>query len=365
MKIEVDKDSFLKALQKVSNIISGRTTLQIMSNIKLVAVGDELIVSAADYELFITTRLKVEVEREGETTIPGKRLTNLVSKFIGESIVLDTDLNTHQTKIFCGTASFTLLGKETSDFPPLPEVMSTRNFELPVSNLLRAFEKISYSVSLDDARKVLHGVFCSIEDNMFNLVATDGKRLAMVEQNLEGYDGDNGSCIIPLKSSNELKRLLVGQDSVKIEIGESNIVFKTEESILISNLIEGEFPDYKQVIPKSFEKEFKLNTKEFLSKLDLVSLALVDRSSHVYVKLVNNELTFKAVSSIVGEGSDKMDIDFEYPEANISFNAGFLADPFRHTDADEVTFMMNTEATPIGIDGGDGFLYIIMPMKNK
>jgi DNA polymerase-3 subunit beta len=200
---------------------------------------------------------------------------------------------------------------------------------------------------------------------MFNLVATDGKRLAMVEQNLEGYDGDNGSCIIPLKSSNELKRLLVGQDSVKIEIGESNIVFKTEESILISNLIEGEFPDYKQVIPKSFEKEFKLNTKEFLSKLDLVSLALVDRSSHVYVKLVNNELTFKAVSSIVGEGSDKMDIDFEYPEANISFNAGFLADPFRHTDADEVTFMMNTEATPIGIDGGDGFLYIIMPMKNK
>ena len=364
MKIRVSKDTFQRALQKVANIIGKNSTLPILSNILLEARGDELTIVTTDLEVRVTARIPVEVEREGATTIPAKKLSALVSKFIKDEIMLDCD-EKHHTKICCGTASFMLLGLAPDDYPAVTEFTPVRSIKLDAGEVVRLFDKISYAVSLDDSRKVLHGVLCSVKENAFTAVATDGKRLALVEKILESFDGVDGDCIIPLKSANELKRILQGEETVTINIGEKMISFVTENTELSSTLIDGNYPNYKQVIPNSFSKSVTVDSSEFQSKLDLVSLALGDASAFVRLSFADNKLKFEAASTSIGEGCDFMDIEYDYPEVNISFNPVYLAAPFKHSDSDVITLKMNDGYSPVSIEGGEGFLYVIMPMRNK
>lgn len=365
MKIKVKREKLLDALHKLTSIIGSRNTLPVLSNVLFEAEGEKLHLTTTDLEVRISTRIESDVEREGKTTLPGKRLLSLVNKFKGDEIFIDCNEN-HHSEICCGTASFRLLGLAADDFP-LPVTFSPiRRMQMPEGDLARIIDQIYYAVSLDDSRKVLHGMLFSLKENTFTAVATDGKRLALVEKLMDDFTGEEGDCIVPLKSASELKRLLGKEGNVSIVIGENQILFETENSMMTSKLIEGNYPNYRQVIPASFSKTVEISSSEFLSTLELVSIAIADSSSSfVRLTFLDNRLSFAASSTDIGEGSDYLDIEYTGSEISISFNPVFIGDPFRHVHSDRVNIKLNDSFSPVGVEGGDGFLYVIMPMRNK
>lgn len=364
MKITVPKDSFQKALQKVTNIIGSRSTIPILANILLEVEVGELTLTTTDLEVRVTTKIPVNVEREGRTTIPAKKLLALVSKFPNSDVTLDCN-EQHHTRIICGTFNGMLLGLAPDDFPLPIEFSPVRTLKFEAQEIARMFDQISYAVSLDDSRKVLHGILCSVKENTFTAVATDGKRLALVEKILEGHTGNDGDSILPLKSANELKRLLAGETDVQVNIGDKQISFVTENAELSTKLIEGNYPNYRQVIPPSFSRSVEIDSAQFQSKLELVSLALADSSAFVKLTFDNNMLLFDASSANVGECTDSLPIEYNDGEINISFNPAYLVAPFKHSDADKIIMKMNDGFSPVAVEGGNGFLYVIMPMRNK
>jgi len=364
MKLTVKKDKLQKALGKVCNIIGSKSTLPVLANVLFEAKGGILTLTTTDLELRITTSVEANIEREGITTIPAKRISSLVGKFIDENVLLDCN-EKHHTDIVCGTAKFKLLGLPPDDFPTPVEFAPIKQIKFKEVDFNRILDQISYAVSLDDSRKVLHGILCSVNENAFTAVATDGKRLALVERAPDEFSGQEGDTIVPLKSANELKRILEKDGDVVLEFGEKQARFRTGRVEIFTKLIEGNYPNYRQVIPASFSKTVEIPVKDFISKLELVSIALSDNSAFIKMSFENGKLNLMAASNTVGEGADYINVGYEGEKIDISFNPAFLADPFRHTDADKINLKMNDGFSPVALESGDGFLYVIMPMRNR
>lgn len=365
MKVSVKRDQLMQAMQKVINIIGNRSTLPVLANILLEAQDNTLTLTSTDLEIRITNSIEATIEREGKTTIPAKKLAALVSRFLGDEVTLDCNEN-HHTKITCGTSEFKLLGLSDEDFPPPTEFPSTSHIKFKEVDFKKMLDKISYAVSLDDTRKVLHGILCSVKENTVTAVATDGKRLALVEKVPEEFTGEEGDTIIPLKAANEVKRILDNKDGiVHLEFGDKQACFRTDKVCLTTKLIEGNYPNYRQVIPVSFNKTLDIPAPTLLAKLELVSLALSDDSSYVILTFDEGKLQLQASSTNVGEGSDYLDVDFNEARIDISFNPSFLADPLKHCDADKIKVKLNDGYSPVALEADDGFLYVIMPMRNR
>jgi len=364
MKLTVKKDKLFKALQKVTNIIGSKSTLPVLGNVLFEAKGNQLTLTSTDLEIRITTTIEAQVEREGRTTIPAKKISSLVARFIDDSVLLDCN-EKHHTDIVCGSAKFKLFGLQPDDFPVAPEFTPIKTLKFKEADLLRIMDQISYAVSLDDSRKVLHGILCSVKDNTFTAVATDGKRLALVEKLPLSFTGAEGDSIVPLKSAAELKRVLEKEGEVTLEMGDKQARFKTSGVEIFTKLIEGNYPNYRQVIPAAFTKTIDIPVKDFIAKLELVSIALADTSAFIKLIFEEGKLNFSAASNNVGEGADSIAINYSGDRMEISFNPVFLADPFKHTDADKIHMKLNDAFSPVAIESGDGFLYVIMPMRNR
>ena len=366
MKVNLKKDALQKALMKVSNIIPNRTTLPVLANVLLEAENGKLTLTTTDLELRITTTIDAEVEVPGVTTLPAKRLLGLVSKFKGENLMMDSN-EKHHTQICCGTANFMILGLTPEDFPVPVDFQPLRSIKLKQPDFARILDRISYAVSIDDSRKVLQGILLSVKEGNMTAVATDGKRLALVEKLLEGTaEGADGDVIITIKVANEVKRILEKEGEVEMEIGEKQVVFRLNETVIYSKLIEGNYPNYRQVIPAGFNKNISVPTGDFVDALEIVSIPLSDASSSfVKITFTDNKLVFEANSNI-GEGKEYINIEYaDQEDISLSFNPQLLADPFKHIGVDSVIVKINDAFSPIALESGDGFLYVIMPMRNK
>jgi DNA polymerase III subunit beta len=364
MKISLNRQEFLNSLQKIINIVGNKSTLPVLANILFEAQNGKLTLTTTDLEIRVSAVLAAEIEMEGKTTLPAKKLFSMISKFMSDTVCIETN-EKHHSQIVCGSSKFMLLGLVADDFPLFKEFAIIKSLKMKEHDLSRMIDQISYAVSVDDSRKALHGILCSIKENTVVMAATDGKRLAVSERIAEEVSGESMDVIIPLKASNEVKRIMDGEELVKIEIGEKQVSFTTENVKIETKLIEGNYPNYRQVIPTEFSKVIEVDKNIIAAKLDLVSLALPDISSYIIVTFDNNQIVLNASSSSIGEGRDSIDIEYPYEKIEVSFNAAFLAAPLRHCDADKVKIKFNDNITPVAIEGGDGFLYVIMPLRNK
>ena len=365
MKLNIQRDSLLKALQRICNIIGSRTTLPVLANVLIEADGSNATLTTTDLELRITTTVEATVEASGRTTLPAKRLLGLVSKFRGESVSLSTN-EKHHTEIKCGTASFMLLGLGPEDFPLPAEFSFQRKLKLKQADLARIIDRISYAVSSDDSRKVLHGLLLSVKEGNLAAIATDGKRLALVETILaEAPTGSDGDIILPQKCASEVKRLLDSKGDVLLEIGERQILLRIGSTVMSSKLIEGAYPNYKQVIPASFTKKINIPSGPFTDALELVSVPLFDDLPSVKLTFGDGRVLFESANANVGEGKESIAVEYAGEEIAVSLNSNLLLDPFKHLDVERVSLKMNDPSSPLAIESGDGFLYVIMPMRNK
>jgi DNA polymerase III subunit beta len=364
MRLKVSKEKLSVSLQKVNSIISTRSTLQILGNVLLEAENNKLILSTTDLDIRIKTEIEAEVLEQGKTTLPARKFYEIVRELYGEDIRLEKIEN--HIKINCGNSNFRLLGLPADDFPLPLKVASIRQFTVKQVELDRMLNLISYAVNQDDSRKALSGILFSISENNFISVATDGRRLALVEKTMDNFTGEDGDIILPVKSANELSRLLGKTGDVTVDIAKNMITFTIDDStVMTSKLIDENYPNYKQVIPVSFSRNIELPRESFAAVLRRVSLVVSERSFFVKIFFSNNKLELSATSTDVGESNDSIEIEYDGPETTVSFNPTYLLEPLNRIDSDNIVMKMNDGYSPVALSNEDGFLYVIMPMRNR
>lgn len=367
MKIKIQKDAFLKALQKVGNTVSTRNTLPILANILFVAEDGKLTLTATDNEMRVETTVEAEVEEAGSITIPAKKILTLVSKFRSPEVIIEGIENFH-SKVRCGSTSAMLVGLDPQNYPEKKENEITRSFKIKQSDFATIIDRISYATCIQDSRKVLQGIFVSMKDGKFTAVATDGKRLALCEKILENEEQNaeaNGDMIIPLKPALELKRLMEKDGDLEVQASSASVQFVFGNTVLTTKTLEGNYPNYRQVVPASFATIINVPRDGVLYALDLLSSTFMETTSpSINLCFEDNNLLFE-LNSTVGEGKENLPIEYTGEKLSVIFNTNFLIDPFRHLDCDVITFKFNDVMSPIAIETADGFMYIIMPLRNR
>ncbi len=362
MKCIVEKSLLLVHLQKVCNVAECRGTQPILCNLKLTAEGETLTLTATDLEIRVDTTLRAVVEEAGTTTIPAQKLLDLVTKFKGSEISFYSNENYH-TKIKCGLSEFTIYGLNPDDFPEMFNFETEHKIVIKQSDFAGMIDAISYAVATDDSRKVLKGLLFSLKDNFLTAVATDGKRLALIEKQIEDSSGDI-EVIIPQKTAFEAKRLLGLEGNITIEFNDRMIRLQTNNTILVSKLIEGTYPNFRQIIPKEFSQEIELQSSDFIPALELVNIPVKGTlCNNVNLTFRKNELELHTKNESFGEGFDKLEIPYDGDEDfSIILNTAYLLSPFKHIGKQNLTFKLNNASSPVALNGED-FLYIIMPIR--
>jgi DNA polymerase III subunit beta len=362
MKFRISKEAFLDGLQKVQHVVSSRTTLPILSNVLLVARDGRLQFTTTDLDVGITGSVEANVEKEGATTLPAKRLVSIVRELPASEVEVSVDSKNHAS-IRSGPSFFRIIGLSETEFPPLPDFANAKEFRIPQNTLRDGLRKTAYAISTDETRYVLNGIFTSFRDGKITLVATDGRRLAMVDADLEFPASHETDVIIPTKAVQELQRLLGDSGDVIVRLSDSQISFTIGDSLLCSKLIEGNYPNYRQVIPGDSNERVVIGREALLETVRRVSLLSSDKSNSVKLVFGENRIEVTANSPDVGEAQESMDVIYQGPAMQIAFNPEFLQAPLRNLDSDDVYLDLIDEMSPgvLRIEGT--FLYVLMPMR--
>lgn len=362
MKFRISKEAFLDGLQKVQHVVSSRTTLPILSNVLLVAKDGRLQFTTTDLDVGITGSVEAQIDKEGATTLPAKRLVSIVRELPASEVEVSVDAKNHAS-IRSGPSFFKIIGLSDTEFPPLPDFANAKEFKIPQNVMRDGLRKTSYSISTDETRYVLNGIFTSFRDGKMTLVATDGRRLAMVDADLEFPASHETDVIIPSKAVQELQRLLGDSGDVVVKLSDSQISFTIGDSLLCSKLIEGNYPNYRQVIPGDSNERVVIGREALLETVRRVSLLSSDKSNSVKLVFSENRIEVTANSPDVGEAQESMDVIYQGPPMQIAFNPEFLQAPLRNLDTNDVYLDLIDEMSPgvLRIEGT--FLYVLMPMR--
>lgn len=362
MKFQIDRDRFLEGLQQVQHVVSTRTTLPILSNVLIEAGDGGLKLTTTDLDVGISGRVKADVERGGGTTLPARRLVMIIRELPSSEVSVEVD-DDNVASVRSGPSFFKILGLDREEFPPLPSFDETREFTLEQAKLRDALKKTSYAISTDETRYVLNGIFCSFKDNALTLVATDGRRLAMVEQEVEFPAGNEVDVIVPTKCINELQRLLGNEGEVRVRVSDSQISFELGDNILVSKLIEGNYPNFRQVIPGDPRERVTLEREVLLNAVKRVSILTSDKSNSIKLAFGPDQLQISANSPEIGEAQETLHINYKGPSMAIAFNPEFLMAPLRALDHDDVFLDLIDEMSPGVLKIDEPFIYVLMPMR--
>jgi DNA polymerase-3 subunit beta len=366
MKIIITKDQIIAGLQAVQNVVSNRTTLPILSNVLLRAEGGKLEFTATDLDVTVACSVEAKVEKAGATTVPVKKLFGIVRELNGE-IEIETD-EKNVTSIRSGGSFFKVHGLAADEFPPLPKFKDDKKVAISQETMRAMLKKTSFAVSTDESRYVLNGIFISLKEGKMTLVATDGRRLALVDEEVEISEKSAGEFIVPAKAVTELNRLLQEKGDVELKFGENQASFSLKDDkgfsvLLITKLIEGNYPNYRQVIPGEPKERVPLHREELLAALRRAEIMTSEKANSVKMTFGRNTLAITANSPEVGEARETLAVNYKGKEMAIAFNPRYLIDPLAALAEDEVFIELIDELSPGVLKINGAFLYVVMPMR--
>ncbi len=374
MKFKINRDHFATGLQQVLNVVGTRATMPILSNVLVQAENGAIALTTTNLDLGIRCRIKAEVAQAGALTLPVRKLFEIVKALPNLEVSVESTPG-HQAKISSGGSLFRVMGIGKEEFPQLPSFADKHKFKLPQADISRMLKSVAYAQSTDENRYILNGVYFNFADGKLTLVATDGRRLALVSHDVEVTESNAGSLILPAKTVAELTRLLgqgAGaqitfndrQAAFEIEIGEAASGNGLVESIyLVSKIVEGNYPNYRQVIPKETEHRVKVERELLAECVQRAAIVTSDKNNSVRLKATKNLLEISAQSPEFGESHETMAIAYAGAEVQIAFNPQFLLDPLRALAHDEVFFEFKDELSPGIFKTLDSFLCVIMPLR--
>lgn len=362
MKITCQKERLLVAVSQIQGAVSPNTTLPILANVLLEAEEGMLKLTATDLDIGIQYKIQVDISEPGSSTLPAKRLFGIVREMPEGNVEIGVN-STHVAVITCGSAYFRIVGLGREEFPKVPEFPTTQTFEMPQALLKEMINKTSYAMCHDESRYTLNGIYLLAKSNKIIMVATDGRRLAFIEKHAELPKGEEIEAIIPSKTVQELVKLLGSEGVVNIGLAKNQIAFRFSNCVVISRLIEGTYPNYKQVIPQGLEQKITLNKDEFLSAVKRSTLIISDRTNSIKLNFFPQHLIISANTPDVGESKESISIPYEGKEVEAAFNPIFIIDALRNLEDQEILFEVTDSANPGIIRTGSEYLYVIMPMK--
>ena len=372
MKFKINRDHFANGLAQVLNVVGSKATMPILSNVLIEAEKDQISLTTTNLDLGIRCKIKAEVKEKGSVTLPVKRLATIVRELPNVDVTFDASPN-HQVKLTSGGSNFRIMGIAKDEFPPLPEFGDEKAYTLEQSELTSMLKSVAYAQSSDETRYILNGVYFNFKDGKLSLVATDGRRLALMSKELDVPAASAGAIILPAKTVNELVRLLDKGEKLKINFNERRAAFQIatdkdtsgliDHVYLYSKVVEGSYPNYNQVIPKETHQRIKLERELFLQCVHRAALVCSEKSNSVKIKLTSNLLEITAQSPDFGEAHESMAIGYSGPELQVAFNPTFVMDPLRALTKDEIFFELKDEVSPGVFKTLDSFICVIMPVR--
>jgi DNA polymerase III subunit beta len=367
MNLTIAKDQILNGLQAVQSVVSTRTTLPILSNVLMRAEGNRLEFTATDLDVTVACGVEAQVKKGGASTLPVKKLFGIARELGGSEIDLEVD-EKNVCSVRCGPSFYKIHGLSADEFPPLPKFKEDKKVVLPQQTIKGMLRKTSFAMSADESRYVLNGIFLSLKDHKLTMVATDGRRLALVEEEVEVAEKSQGEFIIPAKAVNELIRLLQDKGEVEIKFGENQAAFTLKDEkgftiLVATKLIEGNYPNYRQVIPGEAKERISLMREEFLHALKRAEIMTSDKANSVKLTFGKNNLAITANSPEVGEARESLAVNYKGKELAVAFNPKYMIDPLNALSDDEIFLELIDELSPGVVKIKAPFLYVVMPMR--
>jgi DNA polymerase III subunit beta len=362
MKVVCQREELSQKLAVVARAVSTRASVQILSGVLLRAESGRLHLAATDMELSLRSSLEAQVDGDGAVVVPGRLLVDLVRLLPDSEVTIEHRADENVVRVTSGPSSSTLHTYAAEDFPRLPDLDTVGTFTVDRESLLDTVSRVARSASRDESRPVLTGILVRFEAGKLVMAATDSYRLSVKETDLAG-DVPELEAIIPARALAELARIAQGGDSVELGVHENQVVFAADDVWLTTRRIDGQFPNYKQLLPETFEHELTLPRNELLDVVRRVGV-MVQRTSPIQLRFAEGELTVFARTQDVGEAKESVPVQFSGEAMEIGFNAEFLREGIESISADDLRLKLISPLRPAVIEGGeDDPTYLIMPIR--
>lgn len=368
MKVVASKENLSNALQLAENIITAKATMSILSNILLETVDNYLRIISTDLEVAIKIIINAEILTPGAITLYAKKLTDIVKALPNDDIEISVNENNIaliKSKNEEVKAEFKIKGIPKNDYPVLPEIKKEFTIRLPQKELKSMIRKTIFAVSTEDIRAAINGIKLELKDKKLRFVATDGRRLALMESEVDS-ELEINDVIIPHKVLSELLKILSDEGEMELSLSENQIYFKVDDIELLSRLIDGKFPDYTQVIPKDYERKVVFFTNKMFNAIKRVSLLTTEKKTgKIKFGFRQNMLELSSSDPEIGEAKEEIEILYDYNEFEIAFSSEYLIDAITAVDTEKFIMGFNTSesAAMLKEDGSDNFLCLIMPIR--
>ena len=362
LRITVAKDELAAKLAVVARGVSTRTAVLVLGGIQLRAEAGRLHLAATDMEVSLRASLEAQVAGEGAVVVPGRLLLDIARSLPDNDVTIEHRPDEAAVVVTAGTATYRLHTYSSEDFPRLPDVESLSLHTVDRDALVETIARVGRSASRDESRPVLTGILVRFEPGKIVMAATDSYRLAVKETAVEGTLPDL-EAIIPARALQELARIASGADEVQLGLLENHVVFGADATWLTTRRIDGQFPNYRQLLPEQFEHELMLPREELLEVVRRVSL-MAQRNSPLRLRFAEGELTVSAVTQDVGEARESLPAPYAADPLEIGFNAEFLRDGLDSVDSDTIKFKLISPLRPAVLEGDtDDYVYLIMPIR--
>ena len=367
MNLTISKEQIINGLQAVQNVVSTRTTLPILSNVLLRAEGERLEFTATDLDVTVSCGVEAKVKKPGASTVPVKKLFGIVRELNNADIDLEVD-EKNTCSVQSGASFYKINGLSADEFPPMQKFKEEKKVVLPQETVRAMMKKTAFAMSADESRYVLNGIYISLKDHKMTMVATDGRRLALVDEEVDVSEKSQGEFIVPAKAVNELNRLLQDKGEVELRYAENQASFTLKDDkggsvLIVTKLIEGNYPNYRQVIPGESKERVPLAREEFLHALRRAEIMTSEKSNSVKLNFGKNRLEITANAPEVGEAKESLAVNYKGTEMAIAFNPKYLIDPLNALANDEVFLELIDELSPGVVKINGPFLYVVMPMR--
>lgn len=367
MKFTCDRSALVDKLGVLSRGVSTRSALPVLSGILLQAGEGRLDLFSTDMELSIKANLGTPVEREGEIVVPARLFSDVVRNLPDEEVVVEA--GDAAIRVNAGRAAFSLNAWAAADFPQTSTFDMTSSFSVGRDPFVETLDKVGRAASRDETRPILTGVLITITGDTLKMVATDSYRLAVKETKLDHALEAEVQAIVPVKALGEVTRLAaaLGPGDIEVAIGENQAVFKLSDPggdvWIASRLIEGQFPNYRQLIPESFEHQVTIDRGQLMATARRISL-LAQKNAPLRMSFAENRLTVKALTQDVGQAEETLDVEFSGEPFEIGFNPGYLIEGVDAVDDAAALLRFTSPLRPGLVSGpGDDFTYLIMPIR--
>lgn len=361
MKIKLTKDQLLAGIQVVQNIVSPKATLPILSNMLLETKNNILKLNTTDLDIGISCELPVNIYEEGAITIPAKRFSDIVRELPSGDIIIHARKN-NQVEIEGEQCRFKLIGLPKEEYPKFPEFKDKEAIRIKQADFKEMLRLTVFAVSHEESRYVLNGLLLEVAGDTIRVVATDGRRLAKIERKLVQSSNKEISVILPVKAVQEISRNLKDTGEITFITGTNQVLFDIDGTLIATRIIEGEFPNYKQVIPKEIPTKVKVNREDLLAAIRRANLLSTPDFQAIKFELFKDKLVVSKSTPDVGESREEVKVEYGEAELIVGFNPQYLIDVLKN---------INDEIIPMEFQGSDkpcvlrvnDYLYLALPMR--